>query len=158
MKNDYITEMVVSDLGKRAAIRNRKRARRRKVLPGFPVDPRPFTLADIRAYFSGDSIQCLLCGRHLKRLATHLPLIHGVHEDIYREMFGLPWRRGLTSNTSHERYSEAMKLKIAEGYILPGTDETRALAKAKIGKQRFQPFRAEVSAENLVSFNAARKK
>jgi len=58
------------------------------------------TRRDIERYFSGDTIECLICGRHFKRLQTHLAAKHGMAADDYKKRFGLPWTRGLTSATS----------------------------------------------------------
>ena len=44
-------------------------------------------------------IECLICGRHFKRLHTHLAAKHGMAVDEYKRRFGLPWTR-LTSATS----------------------------------------------------------
>jgi hypothetical protein len=80
--------------------------------------PPPFkTRRDIERYFSGDTIECLLCGRQFKRLQTHLAAKHGVAADDYKRRFGLPWTRGLTSAASlansgwtEERKAKARKL------------------------------------------------
>jgi predicted transcriptional regulator len=48
------------------------------------------TAAEVWEYFASETITCLLCGRELKRLAWHLPSIHGVSEEDYRERYGLP--------------------------------------------------------------------
>jgi predicted transcriptional regulator len=58
------------------------------------------TRRHIERYFSGDTIECLICGRHFKRLQTHLAAKHGVAADDYKRRFGLPWTRGLTSAAS----------------------------------------------------------
>jgi len=75
------------------------------------------TRRDIECYFSGDTIECLICGRHFKRLQTHLVAKHGVAADDYKRRFGLPWTRGLTSAASQansgwteERKANARKL------------------------------------------------
>jgi hypothetical protein len=72
---------------------------------------------DIERYFSGDTIECLICGRHFKRLQTHLAAKHDMAADEYKKRFGLPWTRGLTSATSlansgwtDERKAKARKL------------------------------------------------
>jgi ROS/MUCR transcriptional regulator protein len=63
--------------------------------------PQPFKKRpDIERYFSGNRIECLICGRHFKRLQTHLAAKHGMAADDYKKRFGLPWTRGLTSATS----------------------------------------------------------
>jgi hypothetical protein len=63
--------------------------------------PTPFTTRrEIDRYFSGETIECLLCGRRFRRLGRHLPPAHGVSVNEYRLRFGLPWSRGLTSAAS----------------------------------------------------------
>jgi hypothetical protein len=66
---------------------------------GLEVRPAE-TRRDIERYFSGDTIECLICGRHFKRLQRHLAAKHGLSADDYKKQFGLPWTRGLTSATS----------------------------------------------------------
>jgi hypothetical protein len=58
------------------------------------------TRREIERYFGGDTIECLICGRHFKRLHTHLAAKHGMAVDEYKRRFGLPWTRGLISATS----------------------------------------------------------
>ena len=71
-------------------------------LPRSPaMKPQVFkTRRDVERYFSGDTIECLICGRHFKRLQRHLAAKHGLSADDYKKQFGLPWTRGLTSATS----------------------------------------------------------
>ena len=65
------------------------------------MQPQVFkTRRDVGRYFSGDTIECLICGRHFKRLQRHLAAKHGLSADDYKKQFGLPWTRGLTSATS----------------------------------------------------------
>ena len=58
------------------------------------------TRRDIERYFAGKTIECLLCGRRFRRLWMHLVAKHGMSANEYRERFGLPWTRGLTSAAS----------------------------------------------------------
>jgi predicted transcriptional regulator len=58
------------------------------------------TRRDVERYFSGDTIECLICGRHFKRLPRHLAAKHSLSADHYKKQFGLAWTRGLTSATS----------------------------------------------------------
>jgi predicted transcriptional regulator len=58
------------------------------------------TRRDVERYFAGQTIQCLLCGRRFRRLWKHHVAKHGMSADEYRERFGLPWTRGLTSAAS----------------------------------------------------------
>jgi hypothetical protein len=65
------------------------------------VTPRQFRARrEIENYFSGATIECLLCRRHFKRLQTHLAAKHQMSADEYKKRFGLPWTRGLTSAAS----------------------------------------------------------
>jgi ROS/MUCR transcriptional regulator protein len=83
-----------------------------------PKTPPAFkTRREIERYFRGDTIECLMCGRHFKRLQTHLAAKHGVAADEYKSRFGLPWTLGLTSAASlansgwtGERKAKARKL------------------------------------------------
>ena len=131
-----------------------RRAARRLVLPGFPISPRPFSKAEIEQYFSGDRIQCLVCGKHYRRLGRHLQ-VHDLTEDEYRELYGLPWRRGLCGKDAHAAYFAAIKKRMAEGFVPPCDAENRAKAHDAIRKRgiRLQPFRKEVSQENIAKSN-----
>ena len=81
------------------------------------------TRRDVERYFSGDTIECLICGRHFKRLARHLAAKHNLSADHYKKQFGLAWTRGLTSATSLAK----------SGW----TDERKAKARKFARKSRF---------------------
>ena len=81
------------------------------------------TRRDVERYFSGDTIECLICGRHFERLQRHLAAKHGLSADDYKKQFGLPWSRGLTSATSLAK----------SGW----TDERKAKARKFAQKSRF---------------------
>ena len=99
----------------RFVLRNTQRKKgRRQVLDGFPVEPHDFSLEEIRAYFSGDVIQCLLCGKKYQSLGVHLKKIHELSQDEYKKMYGFFWRRGLTSKKCHEIISEIVNNRIEE--------------------------------------------
>jgi hypothetical protein len=74
-------------------------------------------LEEIRAYFAGDKIVCLRCGRSFKALVTHLALIHEMTTDEYREAYGLPYHRGLTSGEMRDRNSGRIKTRYVTGYL-----------------------------------------
>jgi hypothetical protein len=59
------------------------------------------TRRQVKRYFGGKTIKCLLCGRRFGRLSFHLAAKHGETTDDYKSRFGLPWGRGLTSALSH---------------------------------------------------------
>jgi hypothetical protein len=75
---------------------------------------RPFrTRREVRRYFGGKTIKCLLCGKRFGRLSFHLAAKHDVTTDQYKDRFGLPWSRGLTSALSraHSGWNEARRAK-----------------------------------------------
>jgi ROS/MUCR transcriptional regulator protein len=71
------------------------------------------TRRDIEDYFSGDTIECLICHHRFKRLHGHLAAKHAMTVDDYKTQFGLPWTRGLTSATSlaNSGWTEERKAK-----------------------------------------------
>ena len=77
----------------------------------------PFrTRREVERYFSGKTIECLLCGRRYRRLSFHLAAKHGTNTDEYKSRFGLPWVRGLTSALSHANsgWTNARKAKASK--------------------------------------------
>lgn len=90
---------------KREAYEEKKR-RARLPLDGFPTEGQFQSQAEVTAYFSGDKITCLLCGRAFKQLHVHLGSIHGVSENEYKTRYGLPFRTGLNCANLHERLSD----------------------------------------------------
>jgi predicted transcriptional regulator len=85
--------------------------------------PPPFaTRREVERYFSGRTIQCLLCSECFDRLSPHLQRTHDVTPDEYRERFGLPWTRGLTSAVSHR--------------AVKWTTRRRAAARRRVAKSR----------------------
>lgn len=65
------------------------------------------TRRQIERYFGGKTIKCLICGKRFQKLASHLLHRHNMLADEYRQRFGLPWSRGLTSAQHHARIAEA---------------------------------------------------
>jgi hypothetical protein len=101
--------------------------------------PQPFKKRpDIERYFSGNRIECLICGRHFKRLQTHLAAKHGMATDDYKKRFGLPWTRGLTSATSLAN----------SGW----TDERKAKARKLARKSRFFKLAHQTPRRELAPF------
>jgi hypothetical protein len=125
-----------------------RRAARRVVSIGFPVEPRPFTYDEIEAYFSGsDSIVCLRCGRSLRKLGIHLQRIHSISDDEYREMYGLPWTYGLVCRDTREAYASALQRRIDDGEEWFGRPNLEYAVRAP--RRRVQPFRGEVARANI---------
>ena len=141
-------------------IKNSKRYyRRRLTKSGYPIDPRPFTYDEIKAYQSTERIICLRCGHGFASLAKHLVYVHNVSVEEYKEMYGLPNKRGLGSPTARKNYGRAIGERMRK--MIPGTKQYDAFfdpetreANRKIGvvasqKQVMRPFRAELSRAHL---------
>jgi hypothetical protein len=98
-------------------VARKKRAQNRIVLPGYPVT-RPFgSIEDVKEYLSGDRIICLLCGKSYRALGCHLPKIHDIDADKYREMYGIPWTYGLACSETRETLSRNTIENIKKGKV-----------------------------------------
>lgn len=129
---------------------------RRKVMPGFPWDGKFETKQEIYNYFSGDELQCLLCGKWFQKLPTHLKMIHDIGSDEYKEIYGLPWKRGLCGKEFSLKFGKIMKKRRENGFR-PDIDAARA--KSKQAKQRQdQPFFTKIRSENAISGSKKRVK
>jgi hypothetical protein len=80
-------------------------------LPGFPSE-RLKTREDVEKYLSGENgkIQCLYCGRWYLSFCRHYKT-HGLTEEEYKVMFGLPRSAGCLGSGTRELYSAAAKEK-----------------------------------------------
>lgn len=105
------------------------------------------TLEEIRAYYSGDAIVCMRCGKSYRNLGVHLKAIHAMTVDDYKEMYGLPWSRGLSCDESRILRRDGLLARLDVGEL---TELAAAARKKKTGKERQrQPFRNEISMMNL---------
>ena len=66
------------------------------------------TPEEVRTYFSGEEIVCLICGRSMRSLARHLRSAHGIPVETYKRRFGLPWGRGLVSEGHRKKLAETL--------------------------------------------------
>ncbi len=99
---------------------NREKDEKQKILRVFPREGRFKTMAELDAYFSGEKIQCLLCGKWFNALGPgHLPKIHGVAADEYKERFGIPLGRGLIGAKHREKSVIHGKKMFADGKLNP---------------------------------------
>ena len=48
------------------------------------------TMEDVHEYLSGETVECLECGKHLRTLNRHV-MIHGMTADHYKLAHGIPW-------------------------------------------------------------------
>jgi hypothetical protein len=114
----------------------------------FPWNGRFETKAEIDDYLGGDKVRCLLCGKSLKALPTHIGRAHGVTADDYRERYGLPWRRGLCGAGTSEKISENMLKRRQNGFRPPiEVAQKKSVAAAK--RRPDQPFLVKAKTESL---------
>lgn len=118
---------------------NTKFRNRRKTLSGFPFKGRFETKEEIDSYFAGDRIQCLLCGKFYKMLATHIVRIHGVSVDNYKKQFGLPWCKGLSCEDSSKKMSINSKRRVAIGDIKVGVGHLSQEQKDRLWYSKKRP-------------------
>ena len=88
---------------------------RRFVLHGFPWNGMLETKEDVLNYLNGTEIQCLICGRFFKSLATHLVRIHETTVDDYKRRYGIPWTYGLICSDSAKKCALSCKKRILSG-------------------------------------------
>jgi predicted transcriptional regulator len=75
------------------------------------------TQAQVNRYFGNKTISCLLCHKEFQRLASHLAYKHHMTAEQYKELFGLPWTRGLTSASSHRKSGWSAERRIKAGKL-----------------------------------------
>jgi DNA invertase Pin-like site-specific DNA recombinase len=71
------------------------------------------TRSQVTRYLGGAAITCLLCGQKFQRLGSHLAYKHGLRAEEYKDRYGLPRARGLTSKKSRGKsgWSKARRVK-----------------------------------------------
>lgn len=125
-----------------------------KVLHGYPKDFVFETPEQLRDYFAGDRIVCLRCGKSYRTLGIHLNTIHDLTPDEYREMYGIPWGKGLSCAETTEKHSTLALKMIDDGIIKPITGEQfQKLISTSTTKRKRQPVRDVLTARNLAKMN-----
>ncbi len=132
--------------------------KQRGILPGFPKKGKFQTIEEINAYFSGDKIQCLRCGKWFKAITgNHLLCKHQITIEEYKEMYGLPWVRGLCSEPTRE-----IKVGLGKKMWVDGKLLEKAMEKIRKGKRRprrpVQPFNKDLSRKQMSALHKVRKK
>ena len=86
----------------------------------------PFqTMDEVNEYLSGNTIECLICGKRLQRLHKHLYSMHNMGPDDYRRQFGIPFRRSLASEPSRARSRAANTPERIELFLIHGEASRR---------------------------------
>lgn len=114
-------------------------------LPGFPVEDKFETMAEVETYLSGNIIQCRECGHYFSGLARHITCQHEINADEYKEKHGIPW--GLVCGALHTSLSEKAKEECSVSHI-----GEAANGKQIKGKQHHRKYcRARVNAKHIYS-------
>ena len=71
------------------------------------------TREQVDEYLSGEAIECLICGRRFNGLHMHLKFKHGITDDDYRQRYGIPLSRSLTSVTYRAKATAAHAATVA---------------------------------------------
>ncbi len=131
-----------------------RRAQKRKVLAGFPVEEKMTTPEEIELYFDKEKIICLRCGKEYKSLSMHLKTIHEMEPEEYKKIYGLPYYRGLIGKTTRELRSEMAKDLYGKG-IWHADEERAAMARSEVGSygDRRQEYRDVLTDRNLQAMN-----
>lgn len=97
----------------------------------------PFqTMEEVDDYLSGDAITCLVCHKRLQRLDLHLQIMHDMSANAYRDRFGIPGRRTLTSAASRARSAIVMTPERIEEF----KRVTAGAEKPDLRGRRFKPW------------------
>lgn len=96
------------------------------------------TMKELQAYFKGDKLTCLLCGKRYVQLVAHIGPAHGLSGDAYRERFGIPWTYGLAGKSFKQRSSRRMKALRRSGK-LPRSPSRSHIRKLVAAKSRRRP-------------------
>ncbi len=125
--------------------------------PGFPRKEKFKSGKEIDRYFAGEKIQCLICGKWFKTISHfHLTKVHGISTDDYKEMFGLPWGRGLLGTRSFEIYAENARKLRAEGKLRTPSKENQKFAKPR--EKPLQPFEKDSRARRFLAIHGKTRK
>lgn len=110
-------------------------------LPNFPSKNKFTCREEVDEYFSGEKIQCLLCGYLYKGLAPHLLQSHNMTDDEYRDMYDLPYKRGLVGTKTRFLHSESTKRRFQENkeQWLEHLDRAKAVQRENGNPQRKKP-------------------
>lgn len=124
---------------------------KRTVLDGFPKVFEFQTRGQVDAYLGDKKIQCLLCGHKFRLLEPHLSKVHEISGDQYREMYALPYKRGLCCAGFSESRSENSKRMVAENRErqMAALEAAQLVQRINGNPQRQKPkyWKAEVKAD-----------
>jgi hypothetical protein len=125
-----------------------------KSSPGYPKKFKFASQTELDAYFNGDHIVCLVCGKKLRSMCTQLKVKHNLTPDDYRAEFGIPWRRKLScSETSALRRSATIsRIESGELVLINASDPIQRARIAAAPKRDKQPVSINASTERINEF------
>lgn len=80
------------------------------------------TREDVDEYLSGETIECLICGKKCKKLGVHLVKAHDVDPYRYKRALGLPTTKGLAAKDVKEKHASATKILHKNGGMVVGSN------------------------------------
>lgn len=114
------------------------------------------TKEEIKDYFRGDKIVCLICGKPFRGLIGHLFGKHSMSADDYRDRFGLPYGTGLVGCATRDILRDRAETLRAEGILNTGPpdEETKQIMIEKSrGPKRWCPADIEERKNRLKNYN-----
>ncbi len=107
----------------------------------YPWNKKFKTKAELDAYFEGDRIVCLMCGKSYVMLGQHLKSAHNMDGDAYRARFGIPWRKGLLSETHRKHLGTVIEKTRAEGKLprQPSADHISYIQERSKNRRKIMP-------------------
>jgi hypothetical protein len=115
------------------------------------------TRREVEEYFGGDALVCLLCGRSFRALGHHLDR-HAISVRDYKELYGLPFDRGLTSaacyHAKSQSVSEGVRLHLSR---LSAVGSALAAKMARGKPLERAPFLREESINKMVTGRGMRR-
>ena len=104
------------------------------------------TIADVDEYLSGDSVECLVCGRLFRNLTKHLQMLHSVDPREYRIQYGIPLSWSLVGATTRALHANAAlkQTETLEKLLAAGKSRGSAAGVAKRQTQGMSWLRVSV--------------
>lgn len=100
-------------------------------------------MEEVDNYFASEKLTCLYCKKKYHSLHAHLWQCHRVHAETYKAEFGIPWNRGLISQTVREKLSKQIASQRAAG-VIPQSPSKEHLKKLRTAVKNRRPTQAAV--------------
>jgi ROS/MUCR transcriptional regulator protein len=115
------------------------------------------TRQEVEDYFGRDAVVCLLCGRSFRALGRHL-YRHSISIREYKELYGLPLDRGLTSAACYQAKSQSVSEEVRLHLSRLSAVGSAVAAETNRGKPLGRaPFLREESIDKMVAGRGTRR-